>query len=90
MNKASVRLTGALTIIGLLGAGCGMATSHYGAMPGSPSAMATLKDVIDAQAAGGQGKVYTALRSAMGHMQMIADPLADAIAKQFPAKFAAR
>ncbi len=50
----------------------------------------TLKDVIDAQAAGDQTKVYTALRSAVGHMQMIADPLADAIAKQFPAKYAAR
>ena len=224
MNKASVRLTGALTIVGLLGAGCGMATSQYGSMPGSPSAMATsntkaaelrtglnallgehlllaasatgaalagreaqfkaiaasvdansvdiskaigsvygagaqdaflalwrkhigfavdyttgvaakdkakqdkavndlvqytqdfgaflssanpnlpktvvadlvkshvltLKDVIDAQAARDWQKVYPALRAAAAHMQMIADPLADAIAKQFPAKFAAR
>jgi hypothetical protein len=47
----------------------------------------TLKDVIDAQAAGNQVKVYTSLRSAMGHMQMIADPLAAAIVKQFPEKW---
>ncbi|MBI1892984.1 MAG: copper amine oxidase N-terminal domain-containing protein, partial [Candidatus Rokubacteria bacterium] len=50
----------------------------------------TLKDVIDAQAARDWQKVYPALRAAAAHMQMIADPLADAIAKQFPAKFAAR
>jgi len=221
MNKASVRLTGALTIVGLLGAGCGMATSQYGSMPGSPSAMATsstkaadlktslnallgehvliaavatshalggreaafkgaaagldansveiaraigsvygadaekaflplwrrhigfvvdyvggvaakdkakqdkavndlvqytqdfgaflssanpnlpkavvadlvkshvltLKDVIDAQAAADHGKAYTAVRTAHAHMQMIGDPLAAAITKQFPDKF---
>jgi hypothetical protein len=49
----------------------------------------TLKDVIDAQAAGDQAKAFTALRKASAHMQMIGDPLADAIAKQFPQKFAA-
>ena len=49
----------------------------------------TLKDVIDAQAAGDAAKVFTAQRSAAGHMQMIADPLAGAIAKQFPMKFPA-
>jgi hypothetical protein len=48
----------------------------------------TLKDVVDAQAAGEQRKAFTALRSAAGHMMMIADPLANAIAKQFPNKFA--
>jgi hypothetical protein len=48
----------------------------------------TLKDVVDAQAAGDQKKAYTALRSAASHMMMIADPLAMAIAKQFPDKFA--
>ncbi len=47
----------------------------------------TLKEVIDAQAAGDQSKVYTAVRAAAGHMQMIADPLAEAIVKQFPEKF---
>jgi len=47
----------------------------------------TLKEVIDAQAAGDQGKVYTAVRAAAGHMQMIADPLAEAIVKQFPDRF---
>ncbi len=31
-----------------------------------------------------------AVRHAAGHMQMIADPLAVAIAKQFPEKFAGR
>ncbi|TAK06484.1 hypothetical protein EPO44_05335 [bacterium] len=48
----------------------------------------TLKDVIDAQAAKDYGKTYTALRTAASHMHMIADPLADAIIKQFPEKFA--
>jgi hypothetical protein len=48
----------------------------------------TLKDVIDAQAAGDMVQAYTALRHAAGHMAMIADPLADAIVKQFPTKYA--
>jgi hypothetical protein len=47
----------------------------------------TLKDVIDAQASKDPARAYTALRSAAGHMQMIADPLAEAIVKQFPGKF---
>jgi hypothetical protein len=47
----------------------------------------TLKAVIDAQAAGDAKKTYSALREAAMHMQMIADPLAAAIAKQFPNKF---
>jgi hypothetical protein len=50
----------------------------------------TLKDVIDAQAAKDQPKAYTSLRTAAGHMKMIADPLAEAIAKQFPQRFAAQ
>lgn len=50
----------------------------------------TLKAVIDAQAAMDGKATFTALRAAAMHMQMIADPLADAIAKQFPAKFATR
>ncbi|HEY7139899.1 MAG TPA: hypothetical protein VIE44_07370 [Methylomirabilota bacterium] len=49
----------------------------------------TLKPVIDAQAAGDQPRVYTLLRFATGHMRMIADPLAEAIVKQFPQKFGA-
>ena len=48
----------------------------------------TLKAVIDAQAAMDGKATYTALRAAAMHMQMIADPIADAIAKQFPAKYA--
>ncbi len=48
----------------------------------------TLKTVIDAQLAGDAAKTYSTLREAAMHMQMIADPLADAIAKQFPGKFA--
>ncbi|HEY1011610.1 MAG TPA: hypothetical protein VGE07_02825, partial [Herpetosiphonaceae bacterium] len=44
----------------------------------------TLKDVVDAQAAGDQTKAYAALRMAGSHMSMIADPLAAAIVKQFP------
>ena len=48
----------------------------------------TLKDVIDAQASGNEDRVYAALRHASGHMAMIADPLADAIVKQFPSRYA--
>jgi hypothetical protein len=48
----------------------------------------TLKDVIDAQASKDPARAYTALRAAAGHMQTIADPLAEAIVKQFPDKFA--
>jgi len=47
----------------------------------------TLKTVIDAQAAKDPEKAYVALRTAAGHMQMIADPLAEAIVKQFPDRF---
>src|SRR5262249_46282674 len=47
----------------------------------------TLKDVIDAQAAGDQAKAFAATRAAYAHMTMIADPLAGAIAKQFPDRF---
>ena len=47
----------------------------------------TLKDVIDAQAAKDQSRAFTALRTGAGHMQMIADPLAEAIVIQFPDKF---
>ena len=49
-----------------------------------------LKAVVDAQAAGDWPIAYARLREAAGHMQMIADPLAGAIAKQFPEKFAMR
>jgi hypothetical protein len=48
----------------------------------------TLKDVIDAQAAGDNGKAYMALRTAYSHMAEIAKALATAISKQFPDKFA--
>ncbi len=47
----------------------------------------TLKEVIDAQATKDPIKAYTALRTAAGHMHMIADPLAEAIVKQFPDRF---
>jgi len=47
----------------------------------------TLKAVIDAQAAKDPARAYTAVRTAAAHMQMIADPLAETIVKQFPAKF---
>jgi len=47
----------------------------------------TLKDVIDAQAAKDQDRAFTALRAGAGHMQMIADPLAEAIVQQFPDSF---
>jgi hypothetical protein len=48
----------------------------------------TLKAVIDAQAARDQDRAFTALRVGAGHMQTIADPLAGAIVKQFPDRFA--
>ncbi len=48
----------------------------------------TFKDVIDAQAAGDFPKAYAAVRTAYGHMQMIGDPLAAAIVKQFPERYA--
>lgn len=47
----------------------------------------TLKSVIDPQAAGDPAAAFAALRVAAGHMSMIGDPLAGAIAKQFPAKY---
>jgi hypothetical protein len=47
----------------------------------------TLKEVIDAQAAGDWPKAYAATRLAYHHMHMVGDPLAAAIAKQFPEKF---
>lgn len=47
----------------------------------------TLKAVIDAQKAGNQPAVYTGLRRALGHMGRLADPLADAIVRQFPDRF---
>ena len=50
----------------------------------------TLKEVIDLQASGEHARACTALRTAAGHMAGIADPLAAAIAKQFPERFAAR
>ncbi len=48
----------------------------------------SLKEVIDAQAARDYKLAFAKLRAASHHMQMIADPLADAIAAQFPDKFA--
>jgi hypothetical protein len=50
----------------------------------------TLKSVVDAQAMGDQARTYAALREAAMHMRMIADPIAGAIAKQFPERFASR
>ena len=49
----------------------------------------TLKDVVDAQAKKDPVRAFTAIRTAAGHMQMIADPLAEAIVKQFPDRFMA-
>lgn len=47
----------------------------------------SLKAVIDAQKARDQAGVYTGLRTAIGHMSHIADPLAGATAAQFTDKF---
>jgi len=48
----------------------------------------TLKEVIDAQAAGNQPQAWKNARTAAGHMAKVADPLAAAITKQFPQRFA--
>jgi hypothetical protein len=48
------------------------------------------KQAIDAQARGDWAAAWTSTREAVAHMQMIADPLAGAIARQFPEKYAAR
>lgn len=50
----------------------------------------SLKGVIDAQAAGDPAMTFMKLREAAQHMQMIGDPIAAAIAKQFPQRFASR
>src|SRR5262249_60330891 len=44
--------------------------------------LVTLKDVIDAQASRDYARAYAAERGAVGHMQMIGDPLASAIVQQ--------
>jgi len=49
----------------------------------------TLKDVVDAQAAKDSARAFAAVRTAAGHMQMIADPLAETIVKQFSDRFTA-
>jgi hypothetical protein len=70
----------------------------HSACPGLPTSVVadlvrghitSLKTVIDAQAANDPA-VYNNIRAAASHMQMIADPLAAAIAKQFPDRFASR
>lgn len=48
----------------------------------------TLKDAVDTFAAGDAAAGFTKLREAEAHMAMVADPLAGAIAAQFPDKFA--
>lgn len=48
----------------------------------------TLAAVVDAQANQNWTEAYRLQRKAAGHMQMISDALANAIAKQFPEKFA--
>ena len=49
----------------------------------------TLKDVIDAQAAKDHARAWAAARAAAAHMRQIADPLAEAIVKQFPDRYRA-
>ena len=80
----------------LVGYGQDFGAFLSGANPNLPKSMVaelvkhhvvTLKNVIDAQAAKDQAMAYTALRAAAGHMAMLADPLAEAIVKQFPDKF---
>lgn len=47
----------------------------------------SLKEAVDAQAAGDVKGAYTKLSAAAHHMTMVAEPLAAAIVKQFPEKF---
>jgi len=54
------------------------------------SHVVTLKEVVDAQGRKDWAGAYARLREAAHHMRMIADPLAGAIVKQFPEKFAMR
>ena len=52
------------------------------------SHVVSLKAVVDDQHKGDWAKAYAHLREAAAHMRMIGDPLAGAIAKQFPGKYA--
>jgi hypothetical protein len=49
--------------------------------------VASLKDIVDGHAAKDYTKAYNTLHSAFLQMSTIADPLADAIVKQFPDKY---
>lgn len=82
----------------LLGYASDFGAFLHSACPGLPTSVVadlvrghitTLKTVIDALAANDPA-VYNNIRTAAAHMQMIADPLAAAIAKQFPTRFAMR
>ena len=48
----------------------------------------TLKKVIDVQDSGNTEQAFVALRQAIDHMEMAANPLDGAIVNQFPAKCA--
>jgi hypothetical protein len=52
------------------------------------SHIVSLKEVVDAQAVRNYKLAFEKVRAASRHMQMIGDPLAAAIAAQFPDKFA--
>lgn len=82
----------------LLGYATDFGAFLHAACPGLPTSVVadlvrghitSLKTVIDAQAANDPA-VFNNIRTAAAHMQMIADPLAGAIANQFPDKFATR
>lgn len=82
----------------LLGYATDFGAFLHSACPGLPTSVVadlvkghitSLKTVIDAQAANDPA-LYNNIRTAAAHMQMIADPLAAAIAKQFPERFASR
>lgn len=75
------------------------ATFLSGANPNLPKATVAslvkshvlgLKAVVDAQVAKDPARAYAGMRQAAEHVQMIADPLAAAIAQQFPDRFPAR
>jgi hypothetical protein len=81
----------------LLGYASDFAAFLSSANPNLPASVVTdlvkshvvgLKAAVDAQGKKDYATAYAKVREAAAHMQMIADPLAGAIAKQFPDKFA--
>ena len=96
MKRNLLSTLGAAASAALLLTGCDFGAFLASANPNLPKPVVaglvkhhvvTLKDVIDAQAAQDPAKAWNAARTAAGHMQQVADPLAEAIVKQFPDRY---